>query len=247
VRTDRAREAGGDLGARHCTRDEERCELERADVLIAMQHEEAATLKQMCPECNVIVAGHACPVPAAPLQSTDTKTLLFAANLYDPNLRGIQNFLRDVWPPLRAHVRDAELLICGRVCEGLSNPPDGVRFMGYVSDLEWIYKRSAVLINPVPYSTGLSVKVCEALARGRCVVAYPAGVRGLNELPNLPVDVVDSTEDTVQALTRLLTEPKARAARELRAWEWAKHQLAPEAVYKPIVDAIVNRSGLIRP
>lgn len=247
LRSERARGAGGDLDNRRCTREEEQRELERADILIAMQDEETEFLREMCPECTVTRAGHACQVLAAPLQTADTPTLMFAANLYDPNVRGIKAFLRDVWPRLRARVPEAKLLVCGTVCKGLSRPPAGVRLLGYVADLEWVYKTSAALINPIPYSTGQSVKVSEALARGRCVVASPAGVRGLDEFPDLPVDVTDSPEATVDALAQLLTEPEERTKRELAVWKWAREHLAPENIYKPIAEAIENRAKLIRP
>ena len=247
VRTERAREAGGDLDTRKWSRVHEQRELERADVLVAMQREEAALLEQMCPESHVLVVGHACPVSAAPLQPSEEKTVVFAANLYDPNRRGIENFLRDVWPALRARVPGANLIVCGRICEALSNPPPGVQFKGYVPDLESIYMRAAVLINPVPYSTGLSVKVSEALARGRCVVATNAGVRGLDEHLDLPVDVADSPDEMVAALARLLQDPEERTRREGEVWAWARQHLAPEAVYKPIAEAIRDRKRLIRP
>lgn len=246
VRTSRAREAGGDLESRRCTREQEQRELERADVLIAMQDEEAALLRAMCPESHVVSAGHACPVSAAPMQTSDTPTLLFAANLYDPNVRGIQQFLADVWPKLRARVPDAGLLVCGRICDALTDPPEGVRLLGFVADLEWLYKASAALINPVPYSTGLSVKVTEALARGRCVVASPPGVRGLDAYPDLPVEVADTPGAFVEILAPLLSDLETRKKRELKVWEWAKEHLAPERVYAPIAEVLRDHTRYVR-
>lgn len=246
IRRDRAREIGGDLETRHCTREEERIELARADVLIAIQREEAAVLAKMCPGATIVRAGHACQIPPAPLETSHSPTLLFTANLYDPNVRGIQDFLRDVWPSLRARVPDARLLVCGLVCSALSKPPAGVRLLGYVPDLEPMYEQCAALINPVPYSTGFSVKASEALARGRCVVASPAGVRGLNEFPDLPVDVVETTDAAVEALSRLLLNVDERKKRERNAWDWARRYLAKESVFAPIATAMRDHAARMR-
>jgi glycosyltransferase involved in cell wall biosynthesis len=233
LRRARAKEAGGDLPGHACTREEEVRELSRADVLIAIQRHEREALHEMCPTKHICLAEHAentdrfLPSPPA------SKTVLFVGSLYDPNVRGIKRFLETAWPAVRAAVPGAELTICGTVCDGLFTVPAGVKKMGRVPDLEPYYRQAAVVINPVPYGSGLKIKSVEAISFGKCLVTTPTGAHGLEDDDGVPYEVAPIEEMAIPII-RWLQEPALRDEAERRTHEYARVRFSPRRVYRAL-------------
>jgi len=231
LRRDRAREAGGDLPGHVCTREEEVRELSRADVLLGIQRHEATLLSDLCPKKPVVLVEHAentrCPLPSP----RDSKSVLFVGSLYDPNVQGLRRFLDAAWPKIRAAVPTAELQLCGTVCNAFDEVPAGVLKLGRVPDLEPHYRQAAVVINPVPYGSGLKIKSIEALAFGKCLVATHAGVSGIEDDSGAQF-YVSEIEDMDTAIVPLLKDPDLRAAEEARTHAYARVRFSPQHVYR---------------
>ena len=72
-------------------------EFGRADVLIAIQSEEAAEISAMRADREVLVAGHALvPIPYDP-SPAESRELLYVGNRYDPNVIGLRTLLYVAW------------------------------------------------------------------------------------------------------------------------------------------------------
>lgn len=238
--------AGGDLSHINCSREAEIRELNRADVILAIQQGEQKKMQAMCPDREVLLAEHAYPVPDFVPSAVDAQNLLYVGNRYDPNILGLRAFLNKVWPPLRRLHPRVTLSVCGRVCEGFHGRFPGVTFHGHVPDLAPFYRQAAVVLNPVPYGTGLKIKTIEGLAFGRTVVTSEAGTCGLGAPSELPLIVTDSPESMTTHLARLLKSPEERHRQEIAAWEFAKHQFAPDRVYGALIDRLDLQRDLPR-
>lgn len=238
TRADTARRAGGNLEHTACSREDEIAELTRADALIAIQPEEAESLREMCPDTRVITATHACAVPETLPAAALGHELLLVGNLYDPNVRGLQQFLREAWPAVRSACPEARLTVCGKIGEAFRSAPAGVQFMGRVDDLAPYYRRAALVINPVPYGSGLKIKTVEALAQCKPLVSTPEGIRGLGPAESLPLIVAENGAEMATAVLGLLAQPADRRALEERAWAYARAHLSPQAVYAELVELI---------
>lgn len=234
TRAERAQCAGGDLSHIQCSREEEAAELTRADVLLAIQPEEAAELAAMCPEIQVLTLLHAFEAPESLPEPAGEETLLYVGNLYNPNVIGIQTFLTEVWPAVRAACPRAQLLVCGKVCQAIRRAPAEVRLEGCVPSLEPYYRRAALVINPVPYGSGLKIKTVEALAQAKCVVCTEEGIRGLGRPGEVPVVVADVITGMADRIIALLRDAAQRRDYERRAWEYARSNLQGDVVYRPL-------------
>lgn len=241
-RTQQACAAGGNLSDRVCSREEEIRELLRADVLLAIQEEEQAELRAMCPERPVLLVRHAVEIPEFEASAADSREVLFVGNLYDPNVRGIRAFLAEVWPLVLRSEPRARLVLCGRVCDAIRRAPAGVVLEGVVPDLRPYYRRAAVVVNPVPYGTGLKIKSVEALAHGRCLVCSTAGTLGLGEPATLPLVIADAPRLMAENVLRALREPGYRAAIEQRAYAYAGEHFGPDATYRELLNCLKNRA-----
>lgn len=233
-----ARAAGGRLDRPGCTREEEIDALSRADILLAITPGEGITLHAMCPLQRVLMVSHAVSVRNAAPSPDDSRDVLFVANLYDPNVRGLRKFMDESWQDIRKAHPNATLTICGRVGEAFKDVPSGVNREGVVENLDPLYARAAVVINPVLYGTGQAIKTIEALARGRALVCTPDGLRGLEHAGDIPCRIsMHGTQMTV-AVNELLADATKRHALERRALEFARAKFSPESVYSPLVNAL---------
>jgi succinoglycan biosynthesis protein ExoO len=161
--------------------DEERRGLARADLVLAIQDEEAAVLRALAPGVEVLTVPLACAAVPLPATAARRTRVLFVASYNDLNVAALRWFLAGVWPVLRAAQPALELHVCGTIAAKLPAVPEGVSVRGVVPSLGEEYAAARVVIDPGAAGTGLPTKVIEALAHGRPVVArrqMPAEVDG---------------------------------------------------------------------
>jgi hypothetical protein len=218
--------SGGDLSDRDCSHDEEAEELRKADLLIGIQQDETALLHDMCPDAITVTTGHVPPRTEAVGSPEDSRNLLFIANYYNPNTRGLKAFLEQDWPAL--HEAGATLTVIGKVCTDFTQDVDGAAFLGPVDDLDEYYAQAAVVLNLASYGTGLPIKTVEALAAGKVVLTRHTCCEGLPD--DAPVIQFEPGQ-AAQSIQHLLTDVGARREQEQAAVHFAATALSDEAVY----------------
>jgi glycosyltransferase involved in cell wall biosynthesis len=153
------------------------------------------------------------PNAARPAMQTEAAEprfdLLFVGNLsYAPNIDGVQWFCREVLPRLGA----VSVAIVG------SDPPAEVRALeqlgavtvaANVPEVGSWYAASRVAIAPLHIAGGTRIKILEALAHGRPVVATPRGAAGLAAGERNGIVVAGSASEFAAACARLLRDPSA--------------------------------------
>ena len=104
-----------------------------------------------------------------------TKNVLFVGSLwYRPNADGVDWFLQNVWPRVRAKEPDATLTLVGAAPKQVRAKWEthvGVSAPGFVADLAATYRSARLVVVPLHSGGGTNIKVLEALAHGRlCLV-----------------------------------------------------------------------------
>jgi glycosyltransferase involved in cell wall biosynthesis len=149
------------------------------------------------------------------LQAPEPRRLLFVGSFsHLPNLMAVDFFLGQVWPRLRdtrlhiiAGARHEYFLdYHGSQVEARLDQP-GVEVEGFVSDVRGAYQRAAIVVAPLVVSAGTNLKVLEAMACGRPVVATPAGVNGLDLVPGEDFVLVHTAAEMAAAIANLLASP----------------------------------------
>jgi succinoglycan biosynthesis protein ExoO len=232
------------IGTNHLTEESEANLLRRADLLIAIQVEEAEELRRLLPGSEVITV----PMPQEVTDSVpppDDGPMLFVGSATEPNRDGIEWFLKQVWPGLHAAVPAAKLRVCGTVCTQLAPAPEGVELAGVVPNLAVEYARAALVIAPLLAGSGLKIKVAEALAHGRAVVATSFGLQGLSKAEGLCASRADNPDDFAGACCRILGETKVRRQMSQDALQFARRHFSPKACVSPVVAWVngLERSG----
>jgi glycosyltransferase involved in cell wall biosynthesis len=92
---------------------------------------------------------------------------------------------------------------------------------GPVPDVTPYYDAAAVVLAPLRCGGGMRVKVLEALAAGKAVVATSLAVAGLSVVDHQEVRVADSAERFASATADLIEDVRIRAGLAERARAWA--------------------------
>jgi succinoglycan biosynthesis protein ExoO len=99
-----------------------------------------------------------------------------------------------------------------RAFEGVDAP--SVRFLGLVPELTLLYRDAAVVISPLTFGSGLKIKLVEALAAGKAIVATPTTLQGVTEFC---AEAVVCTEDPAAFAAAVADLASSREAREALA------------------------------
>lgn len=161
------------------TPEEEARGLDRADLVLAIQAEEAATLRGRT-RAPVLTLGHlpADARPKLPVRAADGRVVIGYLGSVNPlNTRALGRFLGAVDLDALA-ATGSEIVVAGGAGRGLAERP-GLRVLGPVADADELYSAVDLVVNPHEGGTGLKIKTVEALARGRPVIGTAEAFAGL--------------------------------------------------------------------
>ena len=212
----------------------ERKSLRRADVVVAIQQDEARYFREAY-GVEVAEIGHITE-PVEPLPLPASPVAVFVGGEATANVAGVRWFYDEVLPRVLRAVPGFRLLLVGQVAEHVGDSPHVLK-VPHADDLPALYAQAQVAINPQSGGTGLSIKNIEALSYGRPLVARPGAVRGLplaGAQPETqgvgPWQVADGPEDFAAAVVGYLTDAERlhAAAAAARAWaeRYRRRQLA---------------------
>ena len=226
----------------YCSTEEERAYLLSADVVIAIQHNEADHFRSLVPERRVVTVGIDYEVVPHNEVGEDYKNTVLVVGSNNPaNLAGLKAFCEHAWPLVCDGNPRAELLVAGKIGGALSNNVPKVRVLGWVDNLQALYRQSAVVINPTTTGTGLKIKTVEALCNGKPLVATPNAVEGLAFEGVAPFIVCDNWPEFAEAIVSLLENDNRRLALQESALRYAQAHFAGRKVYAQLKAILWNQ------
>jgi len=150
----------------------------------------------------------------------DPRQLLFVGSFaHLPNLLGLAWFLEKVWPGLAPAPPRLRVVAGERHQYYLSRhagfvklplPCAGVEIDGLVLDVGEAYRQAAIVLAPLVASAGTSIKILEAMAMGKAVVATPVAIRGLELVPGEDLAVAHSPAAMAREILELIRHPERR-------------------------------------
>jgi polysaccharide biosynthesis protein PslH len=146
------------------------------------------------------------PVHAAP----EAGSVGFIGSLdFRPNQEAVRWIIDELWPRVTERAPEARLSIAG------SGPPDWLRqrahgqnidFLGEVSEAQAFMQRMSVMIAPLFAGGGMRIKVLEAMALARPVVATTLGASGIDVENGRDILIADDVTAFADSVVRLLRE-----------------------------------------
>jgi len=216
------------VGAQRCG-DMEKIWLPRFQRIFVSSEIEAAKLREEKLGVDIRVVPNIIEVPEPFPPAKDRGavfTLLFVGSFgYYPNCDAVRFFLAQVWPLIRRQASvEVSLVIVGKgMTEDFrasirSHP--GVRIVGEVPDLAPWYGDADAVIAPLRAGGGTRIKILEAFAHNRPVVATTIGAEGLAVRHEEHLLIADSGEAMSRSCLRLLEDETlgselARNARQM--------------------------------
>ena len=218
----------------------------RADRVLAVSAADAAALRKLVPGLDVTIVPNGIdtqtytPAPSYP----HAPTLVFTGTMdFRPNVDAVLWFARKVLPRVRAEVPEARFVVVGqrphRRLDGLRGDP-AVTLTGWVEDVRPYIAQAAVYVAPLRMGGGTRLKLLEAMAMGKPVVATRLGAEGYPVTHGRELLLADTPADFASAVVALLRAPERRAelGRAGRAfveqrYDWRVIVPRVEAVYPP--------------
>ncbi|UUO06618.1 glycosyltransferase family 4 protein [Blastopirellula sp. J2-11] len=237
------------------TAENERNALSVADAIIAIQSHDARKFQALLPTSEVLVAMH--PVQARyvslPCEMDDSNIALgFLGSTNEPNVEAIKDLIAAIYPAVRARTkRRVTLLVAGQVCDAFRKKyareyaarPEGVEFLGFLTDPEEFYRRTDIVVNPVSCGSGLKIKCVEGLARARPVVTTPIGAEGLEIAIGHGLFVSPTVEHFAQHVLQLIDDPNLLRRSSSQAYDFAEEHLSANAVFRSLEEWINCNCG----
>jgi glycosyltransferase involved in cell wall biosynthesis len=148
--------------------------------------------------------------PQTPEQSSEPLVMFVGSMGSRPNAQAVDTLVQKVWPLVQARTPQARLVIIGNGSELTSSYPPvdpSVSFLGFVDDLDSWYARARVVCCPISHGSGTRVKIIEAAAHARAIVATTMGAEGLNLRDGQEILLRDSPTGLADACVELLNDP----------------------------------------
>jgi glycosyltransferase involved in cell wall biosynthesis len=226
----------------------------QVDLLVAFTDRDRETLSKLGGTAPVAQIPLGYDLPASPLDPTGTDpygVVFVGSFIHSPNIDAAGWLARDIFPSVKARIPCASLVIVG------SHPPTGMRALdgrgvtvrSDVPDVRPYLDAAAVVAAPIRMGGGMRVKVLEALAYGKAIVATPLALEGLDVENGENVVVAETDTTFSDRLVELLNDRERRTVIAKAARLWAEQNLdldssvrAYEALYSSLVEGPL-RSG----
>jgi glycosyltransferase involved in cell wall biosynthesis len=162
------------------------------------------------------------PVGASP------PTVLFVGGFaHPPNVDAALWLAKDIFPRVRENVREARLELVGHQptdeIRALAN--DWVAVHGSVPDVLPYLDRAAVVVAPIRRGGSMRMKVLEALAGGKALVATPLAAEGVDAVSGEHYLLATDEGDLAASVAELLADPERRRRLADNARAWAEQNL----------------------
>lgn len=187
-------------------------------------------------------------VPSSAI-GADPATLLFVGSFrHLPNVDAAERLVNNIVPAIVARRPDVKLLVVGsdvpvRLRQQAS---PNVEFAGMVDDLSPYLDRASVVTVPLRLGGGMRVKVLDAMAAGKAIVATPLAVEGLGVRDGREVVLAETDDDFTRQIVTLLAEPGKRATLGANARTWASEHLQWPRIadaYEELYTELLQRNG----
>lgn len=142
-------------------------------------------------------------------------SIVFAGGLsWYPNIAAIEFFVKKVWPILIEEVPSVSMTVIGR------NPPDWLLdfsnkasnfdVTGFVDDVRPYIEQASIYVCPINDGGGTKLKILDALAMGKAIVANNIACEGINVVEGESVIFAEEPREYVKKIKTLFSNAELR-------------------------------------
>ncbi|MGD1996366.1 MAG: glycosyltransferase [Anaerolineae bacterium] len=193
----------------------------RSGLVVAVSEPDAHALRELIPELEPLVVPNGIDLSAyrsdlPPPPEMGEGALVFTGKMdFRPNVDAMLWFARRALPRIRQEVPQTHVWVVGqrphRRLDVLRDDP-AVTLTGRVEDVRPYIAGAAVYVAPLRMGGGTRLKLLEAMAMERAVVATRLGAEGFPLTGGRELLLADTAETFADAVVSLLHDPNRRAA-----------------------------------
>jgi polysaccharide biosynthesis protein PslH len=147
-----------------------------------------------------------------PVKRVPNRLIMTGTLNYHPNIAAANYFVQSIFPEILRQNPNAHLQLVGANPHAsilaLASPQ--IEVTGFVPSVEDYLRQASIALAPVPYGSGIQIKVIEAFMTATPVVATSIALRGLDVRHEEHVLIAESPQDFAAAVTRLLNDAELR-------------------------------------
>jgi glycosyltransferase involved in cell wall biosynthesis len=195
----------------------EKALLPRYTAVLAASENDARQIAEIAPDARVHVYPNSLPLVETP-RSPEYPRLVFPANFeYHPNIDAVAFLVNEIWPQVRKLHPDIRLRLVGRgdafvrhLLPAGSGKDTGIELTGRVDDARAEIAQARIVVAPLRAGSGTRLKILEAWAAARCVVATPLAAEGLAAEDDVNIALESDANRFAARVAGLLDDPAAR-------------------------------------
>ncbi len=129
---------------------------------------------------------------------------------WKPNITGLKWFVKNIWVPLSKEHPYLEFHVAGRNADTHTRDfliKHGCFFHGEVENAKEFIAKNDMLLVPLFSGSGMRVKIIEAMALGKAVIATPVAAEGINCQDGKEIIICRNKESFIEKITLLQKEP----------------------------------------
>jgi glycosyltransferase involved in cell wall biosynthesis len=158
---------------------------------------------------GVVSVPNAISIPEPQPLTTDPTLLLLGGYYYFPNINAANFLIDQVWQRIYKEMPNAKLIVAGPSPHNIRSygqQVPGVEFPGFVPDLDALYRQTRIVCCPIFSGGGTRVKMIEAAAYGKPIVATRIGAEGLEMVDGRDFLMRDTAATFAEACLQLLKD-----------------------------------------
>jgi glycosyltransferase involved in cell wall biosynthesis len=191
----------------------------RVSMNITCSKIDADRLESIAPTCRVqeIANGVDLNYFMPDENAIQVRSILFVGTLsWYPNIEAVRFIAYEIWPALQSVIPNIKVDIVG------ANPPDDILKLasnnvnfnvhGFVEDVRPYFDRAAVYVCPIKDGGGTKLKILDALAMKKAIVAHPIAFEGISVTDGKNVLFANNTNEYIEAIKCLIENDELRTS-----------------------------------
>lgn len=162
-------------------------------------------------------------------------SLVFAGNMsWYPNRDAMLHFANDIWPLVREKVPGLVMNLVGAHAPqeliSLSQKDSRFRVLGFVNEVRDPIADAAVYVCPIRDGGGTKLKILDALAMGKAIVAHPVACEGIDVTDGLNVVLAEDVTVFADQVVDLIANHERRHLLEVEARKLAVNKYSSREI-----------------
>ena len=199
------------------------------DAVVVFTEEDRRALTAAAEGVRVVTIPLGIDLPPEPLdpQGSDATIAYVGGYQHLPNADAAVRLMRSIAPRIRQRVPSLRVSVVGAAptdeMRSAASPQDDIT--GAVPSVSPYVNDAAVVVLPIRLGGGMRVKLLEALAAGKAVVASPRAAAGVATTPGVQLELAETDDEFADAVVTLLGDDERRVALARNARAWAVENL----------------------